>query len=221
MHVYLIRHGQSYVNLPDWDGTKLDEPLTELGEKQVQAAAAWISQHLPIDTIFASTMRRATQTAEAISSAIGLPIQFDGRIREVGSNAPDGRPLEEHELRSYLEGVWGTLFPYEAITDTSENWMQFRTRIGSFIEMLKREYFIANPTEDKTIKEPHVLIVCHGGVIEAVYEYIFQKGPWSVVSVVTHNTGLTYFHYQPRPNRPDWRLYYQNRLEHLTADLIS
>ena len=32
MHLYLIRHGQSYVNLPDWTGVNADEPLTELGQ---------------------------------------------------------------------------------------------------------------------------------------------------------------------------------------------
>ena len=34
MHLYLVRHGQSYVNLPDWAKGNTDEPLTELGQKQ-------------------------------------------------------------------------------------------------------------------------------------------------------------------------------------------
>jgi probable phosphoglycerate mutase len=216
MHLYLIRHGQSYVNLPDWDGSKLDEPLTELGEKQATAAATWIATNLKLDLIFSSDMRRARQTAETISEKIHLPIQFDVRLREVGMNAPSGQPLPEEALRSYIDGIWGTMFPYDPITENGENWMQFRSRVGSFIDMLKRTYVNDNPNMQKRI-----LVVCHGGVIEAFYEYIFQKGPWSVISVVTHNTGLTHFEYQPRPNRPDWRLYYQNRLEHLTPDTVS
>lgn len=39
MHLYMIRHGQSHVNLPDWDGG-FDEGLTELGQRQAAAQAA-------------------------------------------------------------------------------------------------------------------------------------------------------------------------------------
>ena len=39
MHLYLIRHGQSFVNLPDWTGVNADEPLTELGQQQAAALA--------------------------------------------------------------------------------------------------------------------------------------------------------------------------------------
>ena len=43
MHFYLIRHGQSYVNLSDWAG-HLDAGLTELGKRQAAALAAWLPQ---------------------------------------------------------------------------------------------------------------------------------------------------------------------------------
>ena len=60
MHLYLIRHGQSYVNLPDWSGVNADEPLTELGRQQAAALAAWLPQRLAqVNHIYASTMARA------------------------------------------------------------------------------------------------------------------------------------------------------------------
>lgn len=59
MHFYLIRHGQSYVNLSDWAG-HLDAGLTELGKRQAAALAAWLPQRLPsIDLLYASTMQHA------------------------------------------------------------------------------------------------------------------------------------------------------------------
>ena len=66
MHLYMIRHGQSYVNLPDWSGTNWDQPLTELGRQQAAALAAWLPQHLPeVNILYASTMLRARETALA------------------------------------------------------------------------------------------------------------------------------------------------------------
>ena len=47
MQLYLIRHGQSYVNLTEWDKGNTDEPLTELGLEQASKLAAWLPGHLP------------------------------------------------------------------------------------------------------------------------------------------------------------------------------
>jgi broad specificity phosphatase PhoE len=66
-----------------------------------------------------------------------------------------------------------------------------------------------------------VLVVCHAGVLEAFLEYVFEKGPWSVVAVETSHTGLTHLEYLPLPNRPDWHLHFHNRVAHLPADLIT
>ena len=38
VQLYLIRHGQSYVNLADWPNGNQDEGLTELGQAQAQPA---------------------------------------------------------------------------------------------------------------------------------------------------------------------------------------
>ncbi len=64
-----------------------------------------------------------------------------------------------------------------------------------------------------------ILLVAHAGVIEAVFEYIFEKGPWSVVAVETHNTGITHIEHRPQPNRPDWWLHYHNLTHHLTDEM--
>jgi hypothetical protein len=41
MHLYLIRHGQSYINLKEWQEGNVDAGLTELGQRQANALAAW------------------------------------------------------------------------------------------------------------------------------------------------------------------------------------
>jgi broad specificity phosphatase PhoE len=222
MDLYLVRHGQSYINVGENSYLKNpDEPLTPLGEQQVEAVGAWIAENIQASYLYSSTITRAKQTAEAISRYTQLPIIWDDRLREIGTNGPDGTALDNTQLPPYIEGRWGTLFPYDAVTEGGENWMQFRSRVGSFIESLRRRWETHVPTTPEERQAQTVLVVCHGGVIEAFFEYIFEKGPWSVVSVVTSNTGITHFRYQPRDNRPDWTLYYQNRLSHLTPDLFS
>lgn len=220
MEIYLVRHGQSYINLPDYDHFSWDQPLTPLGERQAVAAAQWIGENIEASMLFSSTLIRTQQTAEAISATTGLDIEFDHRIREIGSNAPDGSPLESTEETRYIEGVWGTLRPYDPVTGNGENWMQFRARVGSFIESLIRRFDSHTPRSRKKRIEQTAIITCHGGVIEAVFEYVFEKGPWSVVSVMTQNTGITHLEYRPLPHRPAWRLHYHNRTEHLTSDLF-
>ncbi len=224
MHLYLIRHGQSYINLADYAGGHRNEPLTDLGEKQAEAAAVWIKENIAARHLYCSTMMRTRQTAAAISHATGLAIHFDDRIREVGTAYADGTPVPDDQLKPYHEKIWGTLQPYDPITEGGENWMQFRTRVGSFIESLLRTFdhidYSIRPTPQEEA-EQSVLVVCHGGVIEAFFEYVFEKGPWSVVAVMSNNTGMTHLEYRPVPNRPDWRLHFHNKLVHLTPDLIS
>jgi phosphohistidine phosphatase SixA len=68
MHLYMIRHGQSYVNLRDWQDGNIDAGLTELGQQQAAALAEWIPSAIPqVDALYASTMARARETAEPLA----------------------------------------------------------------------------------------------------------------------------------------------------------
>lgn len=69
LELYLVRHGESMGNagLADslCDNLKHDPPLTEKGEKQAALLGRYFAD-LPLDALFASGMRRALQTAEAV-----------------------------------------------------------------------------------------------------------------------------------------------------------
>ena len=82
--------------------------------------------------------------------------------------------------------------------------MHFRTRVGLFVEeMTDRHHGQA------------VMAVCHGGVVDAVFDHIFNVGPWRRCEVWSKNTGITHFEYVELPLRETWRLYFQSRVEHL------
>lgn len=214
MHLYLFRHGQSVENTRQWDGSNTNSELTDLGHAQAQALAEWLKPRLTFDKLYASTMQRARQTAGYIADALDLEITFDDRLREVGNSRPDASPFPDDALPTYHLNVWGSVQPYKSITRDGENWMQFRARIGGFLESL-----IEDLPEDHL--EINMGVVCHGGVIEGFFEHIFEKGPRSTVIVVTNNTGIVHLQYRPNDETPDWVLHYQNVTNHLDESQIS
>ncbi len=209
MHLYMIRHGQSYVNLKDWDNGNSDEGLTDLGQRQAAALAAWLPGEIThIDALYASTMKRAQETAVPLADAYNIPIHYDDRLREIGNNQLDHTPWPSNDLPEYGE-YWGSERPFTSITPArpkGESLMHFRVRLGQFIEDLLEKH------RDQTI-----VAVCHGGVIELTFDHVFNIGPWRRCEVLTQNTAITHFHYIEHPSREMWRLLTHNRVEHLIS----
>ncbi|MBE2223442.1 MAG: histidine phosphatase family protein [Anaerolineae bacterium] len=207
MHLYMIRHGQSYVNLPEWNGGNSDEPLTKKGQRQAAALADWLPKNLAkVDVIYASTMLRARETAVPLAKAYGQEIIFDDRLREIGNNRLDHTPWPSDGLPEYGD-YWGSERPFSSITPRHENGeslMHFRARLGMFIEDMIRRH-----------RDEIVVAVCHGGVIELTFDHVFNIGPWRHCEVWTHNTGITHFEYVEHPRRESWRLRYHSQIEHL------
>lgn len=208
MHLYLIRHGQSFVNLQDWAGGNLDAGLTDLGKRQAEALAAWLPSRLPdFDTLYASTMQRARETVAPLAQAYHAEVRWDDRLREIGNNRFDHSPWPPNELPTAYADYWSSERPFATTTPMTpggETFMHFRTRVGLFIEEL------VECCRGKTI-----VAVCHGGVVEAAFDHIFNIGPWRRTEIWNTNTGISHFEYVELPRRETWRLHFQNRVEHL------
>ena len=93
----LIRHGQT-----DWNATgrwqgQADPPLNDLGRTQARhTAQELVSQD--IDVLISSDLARASETAQIIGAAIGLPVQLEPRLREI--NLGDWQGLYSDEIRA-------------------------------------------------------------------------------------------------------------------------
>jgi len=210
MHLYLIRHGQSFVNLKDWNGGNTDAGLTDLGQRQAAALAAWLPGCVPqIDGLYASTMCRARETAAPLTAAYGVEIRWDDRLREVGNNRSDHTPWPPESLPKEYSDYWASERPFATTTpmvEGGETFMHFRTRVGLFIEELV-----------ECCREKRIVAVCHGGVVEAAFDHIFNIGPWRRCEIWNHNTGISHFEYVEIPRRETWRLHFHNRVEHLAG----
>lgn len=208
MHLYLVRHGQSHVNLKEWSEGNVDEGLTDLGKRQAAALAAWLPPRVPVvHAIYCSTMLRARETVAPLAAAYTTEtVYFDDRLREIGNNRLDHVAWPNDALPQYAE-YWGSERPFSTTTplvEGGETFMHFRVRVGLLIEELVEKH-----------RNQVVVVVCHGGVIEAVFDHIFNIGPWRRCEIWNHNTGLSYFEYVEHPRRETWRMHFHNRRDHL------
>lgn len=76
--IWLCRHADCYLEM----GAEPDPPLSRWGREQAERLAAR-ARATGVDAVYASNMRRAVETAEAI----GLPVLQDERLREFGNDA--------------------------------------------------------------------------------------------------------------------------------------
>jgi uncharacterized phosphatase len=93
--VYLLRHGETEWN---HDGNRYsgrtDLDLSATGKRQ----AEWVSEYLqgiPFKAAYASTLKRARDTAEMIARRHGIPVQTDERITEVDFGEWEGKTRAE------------------------------------------------------------------------------------------------------------------------------
>lgn len=206
MHIYLLRHGESVMNLPSWKSSQLyDGGLTERGHRQARAAALWVKENIAApDVIYCSTLKRTRETGAYFSELFGLPLQMDDRIREIGNNRVDHTALNEEGF-SY-SAYWASERPFSSILHdiNGETMMHFRTRIGIFLEELLEKHL-----------NQVILVVCHGFVIDMFFDLAFNVGHYRMCEVWTSNTGLSHFQFINHTGRERWRLHFQNRVEHL------
>ena len=207
MHLYIIRHGESEMNLPEWtDPGVYDVELTDRGHSQAKALAKWLpGKLLAPDIMYTSTLMRTRQTAYYIEQALNIESTFDDRIREIGNNNRDHSPVSYEKPHSYRD-FWASERPFQSITTdpNGENLLHFRARIGNFVDHLMH-----NHATDV------VYVVCHGYVIDAFVDHIYNVGHNRAVEVWTTNTGVLHMQYRHDAKHEKWRLHYLNRIEHL------
>ena len=150
MELVFVRHGQPE-RVIRHDGQPADPPLSSVGQQQAAAVAVWLSE-IGIDALYSSPMRRALQTASAISESTGLVPSVHEGLSEFDSDSP-----------AYV--------PMEVLKETDrERWDELAT--GSFGDSERTAHFIAtvNDAVDEIVAEhrsQRVALACHAGVVNA------------------------------------------------------
>ena len=90
--VLLARHGQTDDNLQPirFQGFR-DTPLNDVGREQARELASRVAALPdPVQSLWASDLSRARETAEIVGAAIGLSPQLDPRLREANRGEWEG-----------------------------------------------------------------------------------------------------------------------------------
>jgi broad specificity phosphatase PhoE len=153
--ILLARHGQS-----DWNATRrwqghADRPLTEKGRAQARALAARL-EHIELDAVYSSDLRRASETAAEVARAQGLQVVEYPELREVDVGSWSGLTREEAEARFPVGFArWRDGYPG---WDDGESYQAMTDRVLGTIHGIACAH-----------QAGRVLVVSHGGPIRAIH----------------------------------------------------
>lgn len=99
LRLLLVRHGESEANRAGRLQGRLDSPLTQKGRRQAEAIAWRVAAAGPIAALYASPLRRARATAEAIGDRVGIAPELVPDLMEVDIGEAMGLAWDEVRAR--------------------------------------------------------------------------------------------------------------------------
>jgi 2,3-bisphosphoglycerate-dependent phosphoglycerate mutase len=184
--ITLLRHGESVGNAEGYYQGQYDFPLTEAGRDQVQKLVArWQADGTQFDQIIASPLARAKETAEAVASALDVPIQYEPLWKERDNGVLGGL---KHEVADEKYPQPDFFTPYDNIGETGEGNFELYLRAGQAIHKLLR------------MPPARYLIVSHGGTLnQALYVVlgIAHQANGQGTRFRFGNTSITRLRYDP------------------------
>lgn len=176
MRMLVIRHGESEADITGVHEGRADFNLTEKGHKQAEAMAEWVSERYRIDRIYASTLRRAQQTAEHLSAHCGLPIGLEENLMEFNNGLIAGLTREDAASR-YPEVK---NLPVHKSVYEQESRLAFRFRADYMLSKILDE----NQDNDT------VAVITHGGMAVQLYHSFLKLPLNQEILFQTGDTGI-------------------------------
>ena len=159
--LYLIRHGQSDFDSEEMlstpRGPQFDPPLSALGRDQAELLAKRLLVMDPPAVVYSSTMKRTRQTIAPYAEAAGIEVLEDDDLIEANIGEWERRSFADlladdedllYRVR-HQEPVWRFAKGVEELAP-------FRGRVRGAIEGILERH-----------PDGNVVVVCHGGVINA------------------------------------------------------
>lgn len=220
--IYLVRHGQSANNARAEHLRVPDPGLTEIGEQQAAALAAWFTSHA-IDYLYCSPFLRALETVRPLAELRQLPVRVRANLFELGgcysgheAGTERGEPgMGQNQLRSGYPtweidatigeaGWWGREY---------ETWDQGRARAASVAQWLTSELATASGTH---------LLVIHADFKRLLLEALFSDAELEVLQIdlagiPLYNTGISCVEL----GAEGWLLREFNSTKHLPSKLVT
>ena len=135
--IYIIRHGQTALNVARVLQGRQDEPLNDVGRAQAATAGAWFAaQGIALKGVYTSPLVRAAETARIITGG-AVPVITDERLMEIDCGPYEGTNLLDppEEIRVFFSDFVRNPAP-EGIEPLSH----IVERTGEFLAMLRERY---------------------------------------------------------------------------------
>lgn len=161
--IYCVRHGQSEANLAQiMQGSKIDTPLTKLGQQQALAAKAKLA-NVSFDAVYASPLKRAVQTANLISSTTPT---LDERLVEFDYGTWNGQLLTDlyAQYPMYFD-EHHNLLPNSWEVSGGSTYAQVTAKLESFLAEVTKKH------PDQTL-----LVVSHGFTLKLLAALLLDIG---------------------------------------------
>lgn len=159
----LVRHGQSTWNREHRIQGQLDPPLSAEGRRQAELVGHRLAGRR-IEGFYASDLRRAWETAQAIGAAIGVVPEPTPGLREIYLGEWEG--LRTDELAVRFPDAWARWNeePDWDLVPGGEGAARFEARVGAALDSI-----LARHTHGD------VLAVTHGGVIQVALHRVVGR----------------------------------------------
>jgi probable phosphoglycerate mutase len=209
--ILLIRHGETAWNAERRLQGHLDIPLNDEGARQAALLADALA-HEPIDTLVASDLQRARQTAQAVADRRGLPLHIDPALRERGYGGFEGLLYSEIEQRFPQEFAAWQARDIDAVLppgrNVGESFRSFFDRATGAILALAA----AHPGQTLTL-------VAHGGVLECAYRLALGLPLETPRDFKVYNASINRFRYHPATRTLELRSW--GEVEHLRPAVLD
>lgn len=166
MRLYFARHGESEANVLGIHSNRdLPHHLTNAGRQQAKALARRLKAE-NISALYNSPTLRAVETAEILSSMLGIPYHTADALREYDCGVIEGKPYQEgggryeKVLRDWMElGYW------ESRIEGGESFIEMKNRFVPFVDELVAAHEASGA---------NIVLVSHGGLYRCMLPLILD-----------------------------------------------
>jgi len=164
--ITLMRHGRSLADDEKVIEGRYDSPLTDVGRAQAKARAEELKANgMAFDAIIASSLVRASETAEIIGKILDVRVEIDADWMEKDNGPVAGLSYKEAQRKYPLADFHNPFEPHVISANAGESMWAFHSRAAKALEKVIRR------------GAGQYLVIAHGGILNAALWCIVGTQP--------------------------------------------
>ncbi len=208
--IYLVRHGESEINVSDAFMDDREPPLTQLGREQA-AYTAERAKNLSFEALVSSPFARTRETAELISQATGHKVEYsDLFVEREMPRSVYGKLKSDTAAKLTADAAVRASEGLGDKVENTETFAELKVRAEKALEYLEKR------------PEKSIMVVGHGFFTRMLICYMWYGKELSaeefapfVWGMRTKNTGITVLRHDPSDAHRAWWMLVWNDHAHL------